>query len=87
MDLWSDPNLTPYMAVMAHWLEATLIQTDKGPRYKLKLRTDLVGFHRVPGRHTGEHLAQAFMVIMDRLGAALKVSIQYLFFDKFANYL
>lgn len=76
MDLWSNPNLTPYMAVTAHWIEATLNQTDKGPCYKLALRTDLVGFYRVPGRHTGDHLAQAFISITDRLGATSKVNIQ-----------
>ena len=73
MDLWSDPNLTPYMAVTAHWIEATPSQTSKGPRYKLILQTDLIGFRRVPGRHMGEHLAEAFMTVLDRLGIAPKV--------------
>jgi len=23
MDLWSDPNLSPFMAITAHWIETT----------------------------------------------------------------
>lgn len=77
MDLWTDPNLIPYMAVTAHWIEAMLEQDDEGPSYKLVLRTDLIGFYRVPGRHTGEHLAQAFLSITDRIGITSKVCIRY----------
>lgn len=73
MDMWSDPNLTPFMAVTAHWIHATVISTPQGKEYKLKLRSDLIGFHHVPGRHTGEHLAQAFLYITDRLNITKKV--------------
>ncbi|KAJ7831395.1 hypothetical protein B0H14DRAFT_3464096 [Mycena olivaceomarginata] len=31
MDLWSDRNKTPFMAVTCHWLQATLIDTPAGP--------------------------------------------------------
>lgn len=74
MDMWSDPNLSPFMAVTAHWIEAQIEDTPIGPRQRLKLRADLIGFQRVPGRHTGEHLAQAFLYIIDRLAIAQKVS-------------
>lgn len=67
MDMWSDPNLTPFMAVTAHWIEATVIRTPSGLQRKLNLRADLVGFHRVPGKHDGKHLAMAFLHITDRL--------------------
>jgi hypothetical protein len=63
MDMWSDPNLTPYMAVTAHWIETKIQQTAHGPQHILQLRADLVGFTRVPGHHSGEHLAQAFIHI------------------------
>lgn len=67
MDMWSDTNLTPFMAVTAHWIQATVEETTSGTRQKLRLRADLIGFQRVPGRHTGEHLAQAFLFVIDRL--------------------
>jgi hypothetical protein len=73
MDLWSDKQKTPFMAVTGHWLQATLIDTPAGPQYTLTLRTDLIGFLRVPGHHDGEHLATAFLYIIDRIGIASKV--------------
>lgn len=66
MDLWTDPDLTPYMAVTAHW-----IQEING---ELRLRADLIGFHQVPGHHTGEHLAVAFRYILDRVDIIRRVS-------------
>jgi hypothetical protein len=71
--LWSDPNLSPFMAVTAHWIETTTIQTADGPQYILKLRADLIAFYHVPGRHTGEHLAEAFLQVLDRIGITSKV--------------
>ncbi len=77
MDLWSDPNLNPFMAITAHWIEATLENSANGPPYyKLQLRSDLIGFQRVPGRHTGEHLAHAFLYAIDRINIAHKASLQ-----------
>jgi hypothetical protein len=71
MDLWTDPALTPYMAVTGHWIEAVkLVGSDM---FKINLRTELLGFHRVPGRHDGDHLGRAFLFILDRVGAAEKV--------------
>ena len=49
MDMWSDPNLSPFMAVTAHWIEAKEVSTPKGPQYEINLRSDLIGFHHVPG--------------------------------------
>ena len=72
-DLWSDPNLSPFMAVTAHWIETTTIQTADGPQYILKLRADLIAFHHLPGRHTGEHLAEAFLQVLDRIGITSNV--------------
>lgn len=74
MDMWSDPNLTPFMAVTAHWIEAKRITTVNGSEDILTLRADLVGFQRVPGRHDGEHMAHAFLHVADRLKITHKVS-------------
>lgn len=72
-DLWSDPNLTPFMAVTAHWIQATIISTPQGSQYLLKLRADLIGFCRVPGHHDGEHLSHAFIHILERFRILRKV--------------
>lgn len=72
-DVWSDPNMTSFMAVTAHWIEGTDVKTMTGVQKRLELRTDLVGFLRVPGKHTGKHLAHCFLFITDRLGITQKV--------------
>ena len=79
MDMWSDPNKSPFMAVTAHWIEATTQETPHGPQHILKLRADLIGFHRVPGWHDGEHLAHSFLHVLDRVSIAWKVccSLKY----------
>lgn len=76
-DMWSDTNLSPFAAYTAHWIEGKTVQTIHGPQLTLTLRADLIGFQRVPGRHTGEHLAQAFLVVVDRLGITHKVCLKY----------
>jgi hypothetical protein len=72
-DCWTDPNQSPFMAVTAHWIQAVDEKTSGGTP-KLCLRADLIGFHRVPGRHTGEHLGHCFLHILDRLKILEKVS-------------
>jgi hypothetical protein len=73
--MWSDSNLASFIAITAHWIKTNVKQTPNGPQYELKLHAELIGFHRVPGRHTGEHLAQAVLYILDRLSITLKVSV------------
>ncbi|RXW14039.1 hypothetical protein EST38_g11815 [Candolleomyces aberdarensis] len=72
-DLWSDPNLCPFMAVTAHWIESRTILTAEGPVTSLVLREDLIAFHNMPGRHTGEHLGTALLHVLDRLKIAAKI--------------
>lgn len=62
------------MAVTAHWIEPINHQGSPESPKKLCLRSDLVGFHQIPGRHTGEHLAHCFLFITDRLNITQKVS-------------
>jgi hypothetical protein len=62
------------MAVTAHWIEAVEEKTSSGSKKTLQLRSDLIGFHKLPGRHTGEHLAHCFLYITDRLNITGKVS-------------
>lgn len=68
------------MAVTAHWIEAVTEKGPSGSKKTLQLRSDLVGFHKLPGRHTGEHLAHCFLFITDRLKITEKVSrVIYMF--------
>lgn len=77
-DIWSDTNLSPFMAVTAHWIESKPEVTANGTQHVLKLRADLIGFHHMPGHHSGEHLAQAFIFVLNRLGIMQKVILLYL---------
>ena len=62
------------MGVTAHWIQA--ITTEDGTQ-ELKLRSDLVGFYKIPGHHTGHHtghhLAICFIYITDHLKITEKV--------------
>ena len=62
------------MAVTAHWIESSDEKTPTGSFKKLRLRADLIGFHKLPGRHSGEHLAHCFLFITDRIKITSKVS-------------
>ena len=44
MDLWSDPNLLPFMAMTAHWIEGIIEENAHGSKLTLRLCADLVGF-------------------------------------------
>lgn len=81
MDMWSDENLSPFMGVTAHRINMVQINTPIGPRTALELRSYLIGFHRVTGHHTGEHLGQKLVHILDRLQITSKVSDLLLFSD------
>ncbi|KAK0245022.1 hypothetical protein EDD85DRAFT_943389 [Armillaria nabsnona] len=61
------------LLLRAHWIQPQLVNTPHGPQKHLVYCADLIGFHRLPGRHTGEHLAQAFIYALDRLGIASKM--------------
>ena len=69
MDVWTDINMKPYMAVIAHWLQSN--------NSKLTLCADLIGFIHIPGSHTGERLAKIFLHVLDRvkLGKSKKVCL------------
>lgn len=71
--MWSGPNLTAFIRVTSHWIEAQTKDTPSGPQQILKLCADLVGFCPVPGQHTGEHLTHAFLHVLDHLDITEKV--------------
>ena len=65
----------------AHWIQGKLTMTPQEPQYKLNLCADLIGFHHVPGHHNREHLACAFMYILDQIDIAEKVWVKFKFQD------
>src|SRR5216684_3165961 len=67
MDIWSDQNLQSYLAMTAHWI-AKVEQTDG-----LKLRTVLIAFHCLTGRHDRKSLAEIILHLLDRAGITGKV--------------
>jgi hypothetical protein len=64
--------MSSFLAVTAHWIEAFDV-TSTGSK-KIRLRADLIGFHHIPERHTGEHLAHCFLHILDRINITSKGS-------------
>jgi hypothetical protein len=73
LDVWTDINLRPFLAVTGHWIHVETVQTSSGPQYKLELKAALIGFHHLPGRHTADHLAHSFLHLVDRIKVAEKV--------------
>jgi hypothetical protein len=86
-DGWTDPNQTSFLAVTAHWIEAINEKTSAGDKKKLRLRADLIGFHKLPGRHSGEHLAHCFLYITDRVQVTSKVSEIFFSYTEYLNQL
>jgi hypothetical protein len=70
-DAWSDSNRKPYLCVTAHW-----VGREKSTR-RLVLRSALLAFHRIIGRHDGENMAQALLHILARAGVTHKVCMIY----------
>ena len=66
IDIWTDFDQKPYMAITAHWLEQASLQMSGRLQQKINLRTDLIGFMHIPGSHTGERLAEVFLWVLKR---------------------
>ena len=57
-DIWSSGNRTPYMAVTAHWMA----ENDG----HLELKSALINFQRVWGKHSAKKLANIMLRVLDR---------------------
>ena len=66
MDLWTDPNLQPFMAVTAHFC----LRNAAG---SIEYQSGLVAFEYTPGSHSGECLFLQLFKIIDDLGVIHKV--------------
>jgi len=70
------------MAITAHWITAATSTQDPARHAKLMLRADLIGFIHVPGWHTREHLAHAFLYALDHIHVTEKVVFPSKYFLK-----
>lgn len=61
------------MAITAHWITAAVSTQNPVQCATLTMCADLIGFIHIPGRHTGEHLAHAFLRVLDRIHITEKV--------------
>jgi hypothetical protein len=59
VDVWSDQNHRPYLAMMAHWV-AKIEGTTA-----LQLKTTLIAFHHLHGKHDGKTLAKTVVMLLD----------------------
>lgn len=67
MDLWSDPVLDSYMAIMAHYV-------IRDNNHQLEYRSDLIVFRYIEGSHMGVNLANHFLIILEEMDLLYKVS-------------
>jgi len=67
MDIWSDQNRQPFLAMTAHWI------VKRGDTDALVLRAALIAFHCLSGRHDGMSLADTVLRLLDRAGITTKV--------------
>lgn len=67
MDIWSDQNRRPYLAMTAHWIA----RNDKTA--SLQPKAALIAFHRLRGGHDGKSLSQVVIGLLDRVSLTVKV--------------
>lgn len=68
-DIWSDPNLTSFMAVTVHF-------STKDADGRLITANRLLAFRIVEGRHDGKHLSTIIVAIFREAGILHKVRIR-----------
>lgn len=66
-DAWEAGNHSSYFAITGHYIE------EKGPKMWV-MRTSLLGLPHFVSVHTGKRLGQMLFKVVDRAGAAKKVS-------------
>jgi hypothetical protein len=65
-DIWSDQNRRPYLALTGHWI------AKENETNALKLKSALLAFHRVLGKHDGVTLGDTIIQLLDRAGVTRK---------------
>ena len=68
MDAWSNPNLTSFLGITAHY-----IVREEGGKH-LVLQSGLLAFRHIKGSHTGKNLAGIMFEIICETGIVNRVS-------------
>lgn len=68
-DVWSDPDLTAFLAATAHFI----VRVYDGSESRLVLRSGLLAFRHIYGSHTGENLACLLHKIIKDAGIERRV--------------
>ncbi|KAI3609514.1 transposase [Moniliophthora roreri] len=77
-DGWTDSTLYPFIAITVHWIKEVVI-TDKAKdgvktRTVLQFCSDVLAFHELLQSHTGAHLGEAFLYLVNCLGLLKKIT-------------
>jgi hypothetical protein len=62
--MWSDKRRRSYICITVHWIKFE----RPAERTGLVLKSSLLAFHALPGRHTGHRIAQAVYQLLKRAG-------------------
>lgn len=77
-DVWTDLWIRPFMAITAHYF-ARVTNEDSGKTEDV-WGSQLIAFRHLPESHTGEHLADSFLAVLESLGLVHKACIVYIVF-------
>lgn len=64
IDLWSSKNRTSYLCITVHYLA----YEDPIKKENLSLRSSILAFHPMYGKHTGQNIAETVTRLLVRAG-------------------
>jgi len=59
-DAWTSKSYDPYLAITAHYIDS-----QKGDPYEWQLKSKILGFEELLGRHSGENMATTISNVLD----------------------
>ena len=68
-DAWTSKAYDPYLAITVHYIDSPADQPDEW-----QLKSKVLAFQELPGRHNGENLATTLTKVLDRYDIQDKVS-------------
>ena len=69
-DAWTSKSYDPYLAITAHYIES-----PKGDTYEWQLKSKILGFEELNGRHSGENMATTISNVLDTYEIKDKVGL------------
>ena len=74
-DAWTSKAYDPYLTITVHYIDSLADQPDEW-----QLKSKVLAFQELPGRHNGENLATTLNEIINRYDIQDKVSYSVLIF-------